>query len=131
MSNGLKNKEQIMEPKYEYLATLIRVVDGDTIWADVDYGFREHGEKDLRFLGINCPEKGKPGYVEATDFTKFWIPTARRGFLIKTKEDREDPFGRWLAWIILPDGRCLNQMLVDQGLAVPMGPYPISPPAKS
>jgi endonuclease YncB( thermonuclease family) len=35
----------------------------------------------------------------------------------KTKQEK---YGRYLGRIILPDGRCLNDMLLDQNLAVPM-----------
>jgi len=41
---------------YEYEITLSRVVDGDTIDAFIDLGFKTHVVKRIRFYGINAPE---------------------------------------------------------------------------
>tara|TARA_R100000808_G_C2133697_1_gene142381 strand:- start:81 stop:449 length:369 start_codon:yes stop_codon:yes gene_type:complete len=41
---------------YDYKATLIRVVDGDTIDANIDLGFDVSVKKRIRLAGINTPE---------------------------------------------------------------------------
>ena len=41
---------------HEFKAKLVRVVDGDTIDADIDLGFDISVKKRIRFLGINTPE---------------------------------------------------------------------------
>ncbi len=38
---------------YEYNARLTRVVDGDTVWLDVDLGFGVHANSDFLLYGIN------------------------------------------------------------------------------
>lgn len=96
------------------------VVDGDTIWAEID------GEKQkIRFIGVNTPEKGEPMYEEATEFTKKallnqWI------YLEKDISDT-DRYGRLLRyiWLEVPqediqserDEKLFNAQLVASGLA--------------
>ena len=41
---------------YEYKIKLDRVIDGDTIDAEIDLGFDIRTKKRIRFLGINTPE---------------------------------------------------------------------------
>ena len=41
---------------YDYKAKLVRVVDGDTIDAEIDLGFDVSVKKRIRLVGINTPE---------------------------------------------------------------------------
>ena len=41
---------------YNYKISLLRVVDGDTIDAEIDLGFDIKVKKRVRFMGINAPE---------------------------------------------------------------------------
>lgn len=36
---------------YQYLATVISDVDGDTVWLDVDFGCDEHRRMSVRLYG--------------------------------------------------------------------------------
>jgi endonuclease YncB( thermonuclease family) len=117
---------------YQYWSKVAELVDGDTIHAQVDVGFEWAAlHMKIRFAGINCPElhdahgKPNPPGVEAAAFTAANLP---EWFVIQSVLDRQEAYGRYLGWIILPDGRCLNRMLIDSGHAVPLGPYPIDPP---
>jgi endonuclease YncB( thermonuclease family) len=47
---------------YEYRATVVRVIDGDTIEARIDLGLHVEIETSLRFDGIN--EHSPPGPVQ-------------------------------------------------------------------
>ena len=49
---------------YIYQATCTRVVDGDTIDADIDLGFRMLRRERLRLLGIDTPERGQKNWKE-------------------------------------------------------------------
>jgi endonuclease YncB( thermonuclease family) len=80
-------------------------------------------EESIRFFGLNAPEKDTEAGKVSMKFVKEVLPV---GLLItletirvksKTKQEK---YGRYLGRIILPDGRCLNDMLLDQNLAVPM-----------
>lgn len=119
---------------FEYRASLVRVVDGDTIIATVDKGFRDRQDWNLRFCGVNAPEKKTPEGVVARQFVIDTLGlSASAGqaamFTIRTAMDRHDDWDRYLCWVILNDGRCLNRMLIDEGHAVPLGPFSIDPPS--
>ena len=94
--------------------TVVRVVDGDTMV------LRSAGKS--RLIGVDTPEVyGRPGCFgeEASEFAK---RTLRRGLSVKVERDAEprDRFGRSLIYLTLPDGRSFNELLVDEGFAVPL-----------
>ncbi len=41
---------------YSYLVYVERVIDGDTLWLDVDCGFRVWARQNIRLRGIDTPE---------------------------------------------------------------------------
>ena len=41
---------------FTYSANLIKIIDGDTIDAEIDLGFSTFVKKRIRFLGIDAPE---------------------------------------------------------------------------
>ncbi len=49
---------------YNYNAKCIRVVDGDTIDAEIDLGFDVKVKKRIRLAGINAPESRTRNKVE-------------------------------------------------------------------
>lgn len=61
-SQGEVNGTAEKESSYEASGYCYHVVDGDTI--DVE------GVGRIRLVGVNTPERGEPGYREATDFVK-------------------------------------------------------------
>jgi micrococcal nuclease len=84
------------------------VVDGDTL----DVG----GER-VRVLGIDTPERGECGYAPASRATA----ELALGRVIQLEADEtqaaRDRFGRALAYVRLPDGRDLGEVLLRRGLA--------------
>lgn len=94
--------------------TVVRVVDGDTVV------LRSAGKS--RLIGVDTPEVfGRKGCYgeEASEFAK---RTLRRGMPVKVERDAEprDRYGRSLIYLTLPDGRSFNEMLVEDGFAVPL-----------
>lgn len=80
---------------YDYKATVIRWVDGDTVWLEVDLGFRIVGRMDFRLYGVDTPERGQLNYAEATALVNQIAP-AGSSVRIRTYKD-PDKYGRWLA----------------------------------
>jgi micrococcal nuclease len=84
------------------------VVDGDTL--DV-------GRERVRVLGIDTPESGECGYAPASRATA----ELALGRVIQLEADEtqaaRDRFGRALAYVRLPDGRDLGEVLLRRGLA--------------
>jgi micrococcal nuclease len=111
---------------YEYQATVMNVVDGDTIDVTVDLGFRIHREIRLRLTGIDThetygvdtdSEEYRRG-IEETEFVESWIESGRVRdkdwpFIIRTEETGK--FGRYLAKVERKaDGAILNDELLTE-----------------
>ncbi|HEY0520500.1 MAG TPA: thermonuclease family protein [Ilumatobacteraceae bacterium] len=102
----------------EQNATMLSVVDGDTI--DVDIG--GHRER-VRLIGIDTPETKKPNTPiqcfgpEATKFTKSLLPHDTPLHLERDVVARDD-FGRMLAYVYLAaDGTFVNMSIISHGFA--------------
>ncbi len=115
---------------WQYKATLLRVVDADTVdlcvelHGQTDLGFRIYDEpayfRDrFRLYGIDAPERGEVGWAEGKAALEVMLPF---GTVISIEthhpkqRDERDSFGRWLAIIYL-DGVNINQRLIDEGHA--------------
>jgi micrococcal nuclease len=108
---------------YEYRARIVRVIDGDTVEAEVDLGFHISFLRTLRLFGINTPEtKGvsRPQGLAARDFLIHLIDTHTHGnseLIIRTEKDATGKYGRLLATLIA-GGVNLNEALIAAGHAV-------------
>jgi micrococcal nuclease len=99
------------------LATIVSVVDGDTIVLSV-----QNQTETVRLLGIDTPETVHPTRPiecfgpEASAFTK---ATLEKGSVVKLVRDVEprDRYQRLLVYLFLADGTLFNQLLIDRGLA--------------
>ena len=114
---------------YTYKAKLDRVIDGDTIDAEIDLGFDIKVKKRVRFVGINAPEsrtrdlEEKAKGLAAKDRVKA-ILAENDIFTIESQEIGK--YGRVLGKIYLSriDGRdsltqiCLNDQLIKEGHGV-------------
>jgi micrococcal nuclease len=81
---------------YEYRVTeVIRVVDGDTVDLRLDLGFHLSTALRFRILGLDTPERGQPGWAEATEYTRVYLATFPQPLKVRT--EKADSFGRWLA----------------------------------
>ncbi|UXU56827.1 thermonuclease family protein [Staphylococcus agnetis] len=78
---------------YIFKAKVLRVIDGDTLVIDLDMGFETHTIKRVRLLGVDTPERGKPGYNEAKAFTTQVV--LDNDVYVQTYQS--DAFGRYLA----------------------------------
>lgn len=101
------------------------VHDGDTLKVD--------GIGTVRLIGIDVPEKaassrdqyllrqGVAGPIQrqtAKNALHFVIGEAKgKTVRLRFDGDRQDRHGRTLAYVLLPDGRNLNQLLIEEGLA--------------
>lgn len=101
---------------YEYLGNVTNVVDGDTFDITLDLGLRIVSHQRVRLYGIDTPERGQLGYVEA-------IVALRELILGKTVLARTvkpaDKYGRWLASITLPDGVDVAATMIAEGFGIP------------
>lgn len=105
---------------YEYRATVTEVIDGDTLKMDIDLGFNVHVRHSVRLAGLDCPELSTPEGEAAKAFTENWVKASGPDLLLKTHKDREEKFGRYLAYVMVPGGAgTLNAALLASFHAVP------------
>lgn len=117
-----------MASKYWYNASLIKVIDGDTVDVIVDLGFKIHHKVRVRLYGVNTPESRtkdlaeKEAGMNAKKFTEDWLDR-HKNFTIHTIAGKDDKYGRVLAMIYSGDEvksesvACLNEDIVDSGKA--------------
>lgn len=102
------------ETPYVYKATILLAVDGDTLDVRVDLGFRIFHEMRLRLYGVNTPERGQPGYLEARESLLQYV--GKEAQVVSHKP--QDKYGRWLAEVSV-DGVSLSESLISNKLGVP------------
>lgn len=99
---------------YEYKAKVVNVVDGDTVDAVIDLGFKVAVTQRLRLDRIDTPERGQDGYTEAKVFVADMV--LNKECTLKTY--KVSKWGYYLADIFV-QGRSLSDALVSVGLAKP------------
>ena len=109
-----------LQKYHEKTFTIIKVVDGDTIDIDIPDGKYEHTR--IRLWGIDTPETKNPklGVMyfgpQAADFTRKL--TLGKPVQVYLEEHRtRGKYDRLLAYVKLPDGRFLNEVLLTEGFA--------------
>ncbi len=112
-----------MEPIL-YNATVVRIVDGDTIRLDIDLGFDiVLKNQSVRLYKVDTPEcrtrdlKEKAAGLLAKEVVQNLIAVGERVF-IRTKLDTKGKFGRLLGTIITTDNININEHLVNNNYAV-------------
>ena len=109
---------------YEYRGRITRVIDGDTVEAEIDLGFHVTLTVTLRLAGINAPEtKGteRPRGLAATRFLDSLITDLTGGtreLTVRTQKDVTEKYGRYLAVLMAGDVNLNDRMRTD-GHAVP------------
>lgn len=126
-----------------YTATVIAVVDGDTVKLDADLGrisptggpVRDYGfhtyraaghlriHESFRLYGLNCPEHATPAGDAATAFTAALLPPGTQ-VIARVRQvgghDAQEKYGRWLATIVVAGvGTDVNAALIAAGHALP------------
>ncbi len=97
------------DPQSLEQATVVEVIDGDTI--DVLIG----GEaQQVRYYGIDAPDKGKQCFNEATERNRELVGTTVR---LKADVRDQDDSGHLLRYVFSEEGLSLDAALVSEGLA--------------
>jgi len=111
---------------YTYIAYLERVIDGDTLWVQVELGFGQYTRQKLRLRNIDCPELTTQKGQQARQFVEKQLAGCE---FIVIKTYKSDKYDRYLTDIfyrpetgderlVAKEGTYLNQELIDQGLGV-------------
>lgn len=106
---------------YIYKAKCLKVVDGDTIDAQIDLGFDTHKVIRIRLVGINAAEsrtrdlEEKAKGLAAKQFVKDILKEHQNEFVLHSQGVGK--YGRCLGEIFLGDVK-LNDLLITEGHAV-------------
>ena len=109
---------------FRFNANLVRVVDGDTIDADIELGFSVFMRDRIRLMGIDTPESRTRNLQE-----KSWGLAAKHRliellaetngeFTLVTEDMEKGKFGRVLGTIEI-NGKDANQTLIEENFAIP------------
>lgn len=91
-------------------------IDGDTISVNMN-----GAPQSIRLIGVDTPETHKPNtpvqcYGElAAAYTKRMIGSGRVRLLADSESDNRDVYGRLVRYVYLPDGRNLDELLIQNG----------------
>ena len=109
---------------YTYKAKLLRVIDGDTVDAEIDLGFGVYMKQRVRMFGINTPdsrskdtdekEKGLASKQRLTELLT-------REFVIETILNKRSKCGRVLGILYIENADSkinVNEQMVADGFAV-------------
>jgi endonuclease YncB( thermonuclease family) len=110
---------------YTYRATLQRVIDGDTLWVNIDCGFDTWTDQKLRLRGIDTPEMDTPEGQRARRFVEGALRKCPVLAITTTKPDKYDRYladvfylpGENDVNVVLEQGLFLNRELIEVGLA--------------
>jgi len=105
---------------YIYVITVLRVVDGDTIDADIDLGFNIWVRKArIRLAGIDCPESRSRDKVEKKHglMAKECLSELLESKKITLESHGKGKFGRVLG-VLFSDGEDVNKKMIKQHHAV-------------
>jgi len=115
-------KEKIMFTYY--VKEVKKVVDGDTIDADIDLGFDISFSSRVRLAGIDTPESRttdkleKQLGLESKPYLKNAIDSAKTVVIKTEKMDSSEKYGRILGWVFLDGSEVsINQKMIDEGYA--------------
>ena len=115
------NERYIKKPNYnivqskiseKYEAKFLYIHDGDTAVFLID-----GKEVICRFLAVDCPEIEQEGYLQANNYTKNALASARKIIIeLDPNSEKYDKFDRLLAWVWVDD-ELLQAKLIENGHA--------------
>jgi micrococcal nuclease len=117
--------QQEKDPYVYRIKSVGRVVDGDTIDADIDLGFDISLTKRIRLAGIDSPESRTTNLKEKALGleSKEWLKKSLEGakdIIIKTeKPDSTEKYGRIIGHLFINGQETsLNNQMIDEGYAL-------------
>ncbi len=97
---------------------VVKVVDGDTL--DIDVSDEEQKTTRIRLWGVDAPETHNNKMYfgkEASDFVRQVAMGKKVTVYLDEGNDTRGKYGRLLAYVKIPDGRFLNELLLTEGYA--------------
>ena len=111
---------------FEYRVKITRVVDGDTVDAELDLGFNIKYKERIRLMGIDTPESRTRNKVEkklglkSKARLKELISEHKGNIILTTAKEGKGKFGRILGSLVISDNGVeanLNDIMIAEGHA--------------
>ena len=112
----LRQPDDMGEMAWVFKVVSAVAVDGDTFESFLDLGFGVWNKERFRLLRCNAPERGQPGWADATTklIYELGLDTDRYLWSRKTKRDK---YGRYLADVWFSQrGQWLSDIMLASGL---------------
>jgi micrococcal nuclease len=112
-------QEDDFEKYHDKTFVVVKVVDGDTL--DINIPDGKYRTTRIRLIGVDTPETKKVNTPvmyygpEASEFTRTHALGKQVQVFLDTITKTRDRYGRLLAYIKLPDGTILNEILIGEG----------------
>ncbi len=107
--SSIRGAACVPENTKQQTAYVVEIIDGDTIDIEIDGSTYR-----LRYIGMDTPEIGMPGYEEAVDYNRSLVEG--KEVLLVMDESETDPYGRLLRYVFVDDV-FVNYELVRAGFA--------------
>lgn len=107
---------------FVYRAEVTSVYDGDSLRAVLDMGLSVRMKASCRLYGIDTPELRSrvPGEKEAAQEARDFVKGLIMGQVVVIESiEKPDKYGRLLVRVWTEDGVCVNERLLEEGMARP------------
>lgn len=108
----------MLEPQWIVPASVVRVIDGDTIKMTLDLGWRIYLNANCRITGLNAPELRTPPGERSKAHAETLLPVGKRVLFVSHSLDK---YGRPLGAIRYGDGdfrRDFADDMIEAGHAI-------------
>jgi len=96
---------------YTYRAYITKVIDGDTVTADIDLGFNLFTTRKLRLRGIDTPEINTDEGIKSREFVSSCVKDLD---FVVVKTYKQDKYSRYLADIFCGKGKSINSVIKEE-----------------
>lgn len=128
-TDGIQTKTEkgdVMTNRYRWQCRLVKVIDGDTIEAEIHLDFGVKLQAKLRLEGIDTPEIHTAKHnteeyrkgILAKEFVEERFKLQGDKFWIETAGKRPGKYGRFIVNVLMPSGEYLDALLLKAGHAV-------------
>lgn len=109
---------------YTYKATILKIVDGDTVDVEIDLGFDIRTVQRIRLAGLNAPEHNTAAGQTSIKWMQAHLGLGQQVIVTSKKPGGGDKYGRYLAVITPVDSQdgvvngSINDALIASGNAI-------------
>jgi len=105
---AIQNPPEVDYDQYRFSGTITKITDGDTL----DFRIMNGPNITIRLSLVDTPERGEPGYEEASNFAATVCPVGSDAIFVQDSWQKVDKYDRSLGLVYCND-MMLNEMLLS------------------